>query len=98
MGLGRWKSSRHSRGPACPTHQPAVPIYLRQYGEDDERLIRASSPTAESVDIHEMKIEDNVSHAKAETGIKVPAGNSVLLQPSGTPLMLTDWSKVSSSR
>ncbi|WP_417309077.1 copper chaperone PCu(A)C [Devosia sp.] len=58
-------------------------------GAEDDRLVSVTSPGAESVDMHEMKIEDNVAIMRKLTdGIVLPAGESTVLEPSGTHLML----------
>lgn len=59
-------------------------------GPNDDRLLSASSPVSDKVQMHEMKIENSVaSMRELPDGIAVAAGATVVLAPSGTHLMLT---------
>ena len=54
----------------------------------DLRLIEVRSPVASSVEIHEMKLENNVMKMRAIAGIDIPAGKTVELKPGGYHVML----------
>jgi copper(I)-binding protein len=60
-------------------------------GEQDDRLVSATSPVAGVVQLHEMKMEGDVMKmAELPDGIPVPAGSTVTLQPGGLHIMLMD--------
>jgi len=54
------------------------------------RLVEAKSPVAGVVEIHEMKMENNVMKMRAVAGIELPPGKAVALAPSGYHVMLMD--------
>jgi copper(I)-binding protein len=54
------------------------------------RLVEARSPVAAVVEIHEMKMEDNIMKMRAIDGIDLPAGKTVALKPGGYHVMLID--------
>ena len=58
-------------------------------GSDDDRLLSARSPAADSVEIHEMSMNDGVMRMRAlGDGLAIPAGATVELAPGGIHLML----------
>ncbi|WP_246184794.1 copper chaperone PCu(A)C [Paracoccus aestuariivivens] len=58
-------------------------------GSADDRLVSASSPAAEKVEIHEMAMEGDVMKMRQlPDGLPIPAGTSVDLKPGGFHLML----------
>ena len=59
-------------------------------GSEDDRLLSATSPVSGDVQLHEMRIENNVARMRdLPDGIPLPAGQTVTLEPSGTHIMLT---------
>lgn len=59
-------------------------------GSADDRLVSATSPVSGDVQLHEMKVENNVARMRdLPDGIPLPAGQTVVLEPSGTHIMLT---------
>ena len=54
------------------------------------RLIEARSSVAGVVEIHEMKMENNVMKMRQVDGLDVPAGKAVELKPGGYHVMLMD--------
>lgn len=59
-------------------------------GSEDDRLLSATTPVSSDVQLHEMKIENNVARMRdLPDGIPLPAGETVTLEPSGTHIMLT---------
>ncbi|MBM3389279.1 MAG: copper chaperone PCu(A)C [Betaproteobacteria bacterium] len=52
------------------------------------RVVSASSPVAEVVEIHEMAMENNVMRMRAIAGLDLPAGKPVELKPGGFHVML----------
>ena len=62
---------------------------LANSGTTDDVLLSASTPLAQVVQLHDMKIEDNVMRmSELPDGITVPAGSTIVLKPSGMHLML----------
>lgn len=57
-------------------------------GSDSDRLIGASSPVAESIQFHEMKVEDGISKMRQLQSIVVPQGTKVSLKPDGIHMMM----------
>ena len=63
-------------------------ITITNKGSEDDTLIAASSPVAEDVQLHEMKMEGDVMKmTELPDGIAVPAGETVTLEPGGLHLM-----------
>lgn len=59
-------------------------------GQESDRLISVSTPVAAAVQMHQSKVENGIASMRQLTdGIEVPAGGTVVLEPSGTHLMLT---------
>ena len=77
---------------ATPPSAPAGGGFLKitNTGSTPDRLVSASSPAAELVQVHEMKMDGNVMRMRAvENGLEIPAGGSVMLAPGGFHLMMT---------
>lgn len=53
-----------------------------------DRLIAASSPAAERVELHSMAMEGDVMRMRQIDAIELPAGQTVALQPGGLHFML----------
>ena len=63
--------------------------YLRLVGaERDDRLLAASSPVAETVELHTHLDEDGVMRMRPVPAIAVPAAGMVELKPGGLHIML----------
>jgi copper(I)-binding protein len=76
---------------ATPPSAPAGGGFLKitNTGATPDRLISASSPVAELVQVHEMKMDGNVMRMReVEKGLEIPAGGSVTLAPGGLHLMM----------
>lgn len=54
------------------------------------RLIEASSPVAGVVEIHEMRMDNNVMRMRAIPALDLPSGVTVSLRPGGHHVMLMD--------
>lgn len=64
-------------------------LTVRNPSHADDRLIAASSPSAEAVELHETVREGDVVHMRHRPdGLQVPAGGTLRLEPAGTHLML----------
>lgn len=63
-------------------------------GDEDDRLVSASSPAAGRVEIHEMAMEGEVMRMRElPGGLPVPAGERVELKPGGYHLMFMELKK-----
>jgi hypothetical protein len=76
---------------ATPPSAPAGGGFLKitNTGTTADRLVSASSPGAEIVQVHEMKMDGSVMRMReVEKGLEIPAGGSVILAPGGYHLMM----------
>jgi copper(I)-binding protein len=76
---------------ATPPSAPAGGGFLtiKNTGSAADRLVAASSPAADMVQVHEMKMDGNVMRMReVEKGLEIPAGGSVTLAPGGYHLMM----------
>lgn len=73
---------------ATVSQQKATGAFMQISAAQDTRLVEARSPIAGAVEIHEMKMENNVMKMRAVAGIDVPAGKGVELKPGGYHVML----------
>ena len=58
------------------------------HSDSDDRLVAATSPVSERVEIHTMSEENGVMKMRKIDGIDLPADKIVALEPSGNHLML----------
>ena len=73
-----------------PNGMGAVFFEIRNTNIEDDFLIKASSPNALSVMIHETQRVGNMTHMKHHAdGTKIPANGSVLFKPGGFHIMLS---------
>lgn len=61
---------------------------LENKGDADDRLLTASSPVAETVELHTHIRDGEVVRMRQVDDIAVPAGESVALEPGGLHVML----------
>ena len=76
---------------ATPPSAPAGGGFLKitNTGSTPDRLVSASSPAAELVQVHEMKMEGSVMRMReVDKGLEIPAGGSVTLAPGSYHLMM----------
>jgi len=76
---------------ATPASAPAGGGFLTitNTGTAPDRLVSASSPAAELVQVHEMKMDGAVMRMReVEKGLEIPAGGTVTLAPGGFHLMM----------
>lgn len=81
----------HPWARATPPSAPAGGGFLKitNTGTTPDRLISASSPGADIVQVHEMKMDGSVMRMReVEKGLEIPAGGSVTLAPGGYHLMM----------
>lgn len=65
-------------------------LTIKNTGTQADRLIRATSPVAGVVELHEMAMDGNVMRMRPIAGIEVPAGAQVALKPGGYHVMLME--------
>ena len=75
---------------ATVPQQMATGAFMQIMSPADSRLVEVKSSAAGIVEIHEMKLENNVMKMRAVEGIALPAGKAVELKPGGYHVMLMD--------
>ena len=70
--------------------QKATGAFMRLTAKDGARLVRAESPAAGVVEVHEMKMEGDIMKMRAVPALELPAGKTVELKPGGYHVMLLD--------
>lgn len=67
----------------------AAYLSISNKGQSSDRLVRASTPRAQAVELHSMSMEGNIMRMRQVQGIAAVAGSTVKLEPGGFHLMLT---------
>jgi copper(I)-binding protein len=75
---------------ATVPQQKATGAFMKLRNPQGGRLVEAKSPVAAIVEIHEMRIDNNVMKMRAVNGLDLPSGKVVELQPGGYHIMLID--------
>lgn len=75
---------------ATVPRQKSTAAYMEITAPRAGRLLEASSPVAGIVEIHEMRMENNVMRMRAVPSLELPAGRPVELKPGGYHIMLMD--------
>ncbi|MEQ1684938.1 MAG: copper chaperone PCu(A)C [Burkholderiaceae bacterium] len=70
--------------------QKATGMFAQITSASGGKLVSASSPVANVVEIHEMAMEGDVMKMRAVPGVELPAGKAVDLKPGGYHVMLID--------
>jgi periplasmic copper chaperone A len=70
--------------------QKATGAFMQISSASDAKLIEAKSPVAGTVEIHEMKMDNNVMKMRAVPDVALPAGKMVELKPGGYHVMMMD--------
>lgn len=73
---------------ATVAQQKVSGAFMQLQSHEDTRLVAVQSPAAERVEMHEMKLENDVMRMRAVQGIDLTAGKPLELQPGGYHLML----------
>ena len=73
---------------ATVPQQKATGLFASLTAAKGGKLVAASSPVADVVEIHEMAMEGNVMKMRAVAGLELPAGKAVDLKPGGYHVML----------
>lgn len=75
---------------ATVPQQTATGAFMQLRSNKGARLVAAKSPLANTVEIHEMKLVDNVMKMRAVPGVDLPPGQTVELKPGGYHIMLLE--------
>lgn len=68
-----------------------VYMTIENTGDDDDTLLGGSTDRAQTVEVHEMRVQDDIGIMVAHDGpLVIPAGASVALEPAGLHIMLID--------
>ena len=81
----------HPWARATPPTAPTGGGYLsvKNTGTEPDRLMSVSSPAAETVKVHEMKMDGNVMRMRALEGpLEIKPGETVTLAPGGMHMMM----------
>jgi copper(I)-binding protein len=70
--------------------QKASGAFMQLKSAEGAALVAAQSPVAGVVEIHEMRMENNVMRMRAIPKLDLPAGQTVELKPGGYHVMLMD--------
>jgi hypothetical protein len=70
--------------------QKATGAFMQLTATESASLVSVESPVAGSVQIHEMKLENDVMQMRAIPRLDLPAGKAVELKPGGYHMMLMD--------
>jgi copper(I)-binding protein len=70
--------------------QKATGAFMQLKSADGAALVAAQSPVAGVVEIHEMRMENNVMRMRAIPKLDLPAGQAVDLKPGGYHVMLME--------
>ena len=63
-------------------------MVISNMGDEPDRLVGGAAPFAKRVEVHEMKIEDEIMKMREiEGGLEIPPGGSVELKPGGYHIM-----------
>lgn len=73
-----------------PERPAAAYAKIMNSGNEDDRLIAASSPAAGRVELHTHLMENGIARMRPVEAIEVPAGGAAELKPGGNHIMLFD--------
>ncbi|WP_310329186.1 copper chaperone PCu(A)C [Roseateles asaccharophilus] len=68
--------------------QKATGAFMQLMSAKAAKVVAASSPVADMVEIHEMKMDDGVMKMRAVDALALPAGQAVALKPGSYHVML----------
>jgi len=75
---------------ATVPQQQSTGAFMQITAPRDARLVDVRSPAAGIVEIHEMRMDNNVMKMRAVDGLDLPAGKTVALAPGGYHVMMMD--------
>lgn len=68
--------------------QKATGAFMQLTSAKPAKVVAASSPLADVVEVHEMKMQDGVMKMRAVDALPLPAGQAVALKPGSYHVML----------
>lgn len=68
--------------------QKATGAFMQLTSARPAKVVAASSPMADMVEIHEMKMDDGIMKMRAVDALALPAGQAVALKPGSYHVML----------
>jgi copper(I)-binding protein len=68
-------------------------LEIRNTGRETDRVIGASTPVADRVELHVMASEQGIMKMREATSFEVPARKRLVLRPGGTHLMIVGLRK-----
>lgn len=74
---------------ATASYQKSSVAFMQITSSSDARLVKAESPVAKVVEIHEMVMKNHVMKMQTVAAIDLPAGKAVELKADGYMVMLT---------
>jgi copper(I)-binding protein len=74
---------------ATPGGAQTAAIYVTIASAAGDRLTGASTPAAQTAELHSMTLDNGVMKMRQLDGIDLPAGQTVTLKPGGYHIMLT---------
>jgi copper(I)-binding protein len=87
--LGKLKIDHPYARPTPPgARTGGVYLTIRNTGNADDRLVAVTSPAAQTVEIHSMRMEGNVMRMRAIEALDIPPGGAVTLGSGGYHVML----------
>ena len=75
---------------ATVPHQMGTGAFMQITAAQDTKLVAASSTLTPVVEIHEMKLQDNVMKMRQVDAVELPAGRTVEFEPGGYHVMLME--------
>ena len=78
---------------ATVPNQKATGAFMQLVSKKDTTLVSARSDIAGIMEVHEMKMENDVMRMRAVDGLKLPANQPVELKSGGYHLMMMDLKK-----
>ena len=78
---------------ATVVSQKATGAFMKLVSDNDVTLVSARSDIAGTVEVHEMKMENDVMRMRSVDGLKLPANQLVELKSGGYHLMMMDLKK-----
>jgi len=73
--------------------QQATGMFATLTATQDSKLVGGSSPAADTVEVHEMKMDGDVMKMRAIASLPLPAGQAVSLKPGSYHVMLLGLKK-----
>lgn len=78
-----------ARAPATPPGASVAAVYAKLRAHRDDKLVRAETPLAETVEMHSTSHENGMMQMRPTSSVELPAGAMVEFAPGALHLMLT---------